>query len=113
MTGKRERKELPRTTGKNVEFTFHVPNAMEVYLAGEFNSWDTRSLPMEKNKEGVWEIMVNLPLGRYEYKIFVDGAWMEDMPCTVMIRGTSFKLILDGGRISNPFGTQNFFFWVK
>jgi len=113
MTGKKERKELPRKTEKIVEFNLHAPNAMEVYLAGEFNSWDTQSLPMKKNKQGVWEIMVNLPLGRYEYKIFVDGAWMEDMSCTVMIGGTSFKLILDGGRISNPFGTQNFLFWLK
>lgn len=113
MTGKKERKELPRKTEKIVAFHLHAPSAMEVYLAGEFNSWETQSLPMEKNKEGVWETMVKLPPGRYEYRMFVDRAWMEDMPCTVMIRGISFELILDVGRVFNPFGTQNFFFWVK
>ena len=33
---------------------------MEVFLAGEFNSWDTGSLLMKKNKEGVWKTSVKL-----------------------------------------------------
>ena len=36
------------TREKVVEFTLHDPNAMGVYLAGEFNSWEAKSLPMEK-----------------------------------------------------------------
>jgi 1,4-alpha-glucan branching enzyme len=31
-----------------VEFIHHDPNAMRVYLAGEFNSWEAKSLPMQK-----------------------------------------------------------------
>lgn len=101
------------TRAKEVDFLFHRPKAMKVFLAGEFNSWEAESLPMQEYQEGLWEAMVNLPPGRYEYKIFVDNAWAEEPPCTVMIRGGCFKLILDGGQIPNSFGTKNYFFWVK
>jgi 1,4-alpha-glucan branching enzyme len=78
---------------KEVEFIFYAPEAKEVFLAGEFNQWDTRSLPMKKEKDGVWKQKIQLTPGRYEYKIFVDGAWFED------IKGEEV--------VSNPFGTQN------
>jgi hypothetical protein len=32
--------------------------------------------------------------GRYEYKLFADNAWIEDLP--------------GGEPVSNPFGAQNF-----
>ena len=98
---------------KDVEFILHSPNAMKVYLAGEFNYWEAESLPMKKKQEGIWEATVKLPPGRYEYKLFVDNAWTEEPPCTVMIGGGCFKMILDGGHVPNRFGTQNYFFWVK
>jgi len=101
------------TREKDVEFVFRSPNAKKVYLAGEFNSWEAESLPMKKYTEDAWEAMVKLPPGRYEYKIFVDDAWTEESPCTVMMGGRSFKMILEGGRIPNPFGTQNYFVLVK
>jgi 1,4-alpha-glucan branching enzyme len=92
-------KELPKKTAKNVEFIFHAPEAMEVFLAGEFNSWDTGSLLMKKNKEGVWKTSVKLAPGRYEYKLFVDGVWVENIP--------------GAEPVPNPFGTQNWVVWVK
>jgi len=69
---KKEAKELPKKTFKNVEFTFLAPEAMEVLLAGTFNSWDTQSLLMKKNKEGVWRIAINLAPGCYEYKFLTE-----------------------------------------
>jgi 1,4-alpha-glucan branching enzyme len=101
------------TREKDVEFVFRSHNAKKVHLAGEFNSWEAESLPMKKYTEGAWEAMVKLPPGRYEYKVFADDAWTEESACTVMIGGRSFKLILEGGRSPNPFGTQNYFVWVK
>jgi len=101
------------TREKDVEFVFRSPNAKKVYLAGEFNSWDAESLPMKNYAEGAWEAMLKLPPGRYEYKMYVDDAWTEESLCTVMMEGRSFKMILEGGRIPNPFGTQNYFVWVK
>jgi 1,4-alpha-glucan branching enzyme len=78
---------------REVDIIFYAPEAKEVFLAGEFNQWDTRSLPMTKDKNGVWKQMIKLTPGHYEYKIFVDGVWFED------IKGSEV--------VSNPFGTQN------
>jgi 1,4-alpha-glucan branching enzyme len=72
---------------------------MEVCLAGEFNCWDIKSLRMRKNKEGVWTATVKLVPGRYEYKLFADSGWVEN--------------IADAELVPNPFGTQNCVIWVK
>ncbi len=96
---KKEAKELPKKTFKNVEFTFLAPEAMEVLLAGAFNSWDTQTLLMKKNKEGVWKIAIDLASGCYEYKFLADGVWVEN------ISGVETA--------PNPFGTRNLVTWVK
>jgi len=92
-TKKRENPDV-----KEVEFSFYAPEAKEVFLAGKFNQWDIRSLPMRKDKEGIWRRMVQLNPGSYEFKFFVDGAWFED---------------LTGAQsVPNPYGTQNYFVGV-
>lgn len=88
-----------RKNGKIKEFRLYAPDAKEAYLAGEFNSWDTRSYPMRKDKKGLWKKRIKLPFGRYEYKFFVDGDWVHDVP--------------DTERTSNPFGTENFIINVQ
>jgi 1,4-alpha-glucan branching enzyme len=93
------KKEAPKKADKNVEFTLHAPEATEVYLTGEFNRWSTKSLPMRKDKDGVWRSKIKLLPGRYEYKLFADGAWIENLP--------------NAQAVSNPFGTQNFVITVK
>ena len=78
--GKSVTKKKEKSIEKTVEFTFNAPDAKGVFLAGEFNHWDTRSLPMKKDKKGVWKMKIKLPPGRYEYKFFVDNAWVEHLP---------------------------------
>ena len=100
MTEKEKKKvKKGKASEKRVEFTFHAPEAREVCLAGEFNSWDTQSLPMKKDRNGVWKTKIKLPSGRYEYKLFADNDWVEDLPGTELV--------------PNPFGTQNLVIWVK
>lgn len=77
---------------RGVKFVFRAMDAREVYLTGEFNNWDTRSLPMKKNG-GEWQTEINLDPGRYEYNFFVDGVWVQDPVCHE--------------RVVNTFGTQN------
>jgi 1,4-alpha-glucan branching enzyme len=88
-----------KKTYKDVEFSFYFPEAMNVYVAGEFNGWDTQSLPMRKDKDGVWRSKIKLLPGRYEYKLLADNTWVENLP--------------DAETVSNPFGTQNFIISVK
>jgi 1,4-alpha-glucan branching enzyme len=93
-------KEKEKKVGKKtVEFTYTAPDAKKVFLAGEFNQWDTQSLPMKKGKDGVWRTKIELAPGRYEYKFFADNAWVEHLP------GVELS--------SNPLGSQNFIHWVK
>jgi 1,4-alpha-glucan branching enzyme len=79
---------------RKVEFNYYAPEANEVFVVGEFNQWNTESLPMKKTKNGIWKAKVALPPGRYEYKLLADGAWVHSLPNVEMI--------------PNPFGTQNF-----
>ncbi|NWG01285.1 MAG: isoamylase early set domain-containing protein [Syntrophaceae bacterium] len=79
---------------KKVDFGLYAPEAREVFLAGDFNQWETQSLPMKRDKQGIWKLKTPLPPGRYEYKFYVDGNWFEGST------GTE--------QVFNPFGTQNF-----
>lgn len=110
--GKEERVEKKAKTGKatktakakkkiekrEVEFLFHAPDANEVCLAGDFNEWDPATIPMKKQKEGLWKTKLRLVPGRYEYKVCADGQWVH------YIRGVE--------RVPNAFGTENFVIWV-
>jgi len=75
-TGSPEKKAV-----RSVEFSYYAPQAKKVCLAGNFNAWDTRSLPMKKEKDGVWRITVRLSPGRHEYKYVMDGTWVQDAHC--------------------------------
>lgn len=92
-------KKEKKVTKKTAEFTFRAPEAKQLCLAGEFNNWDTRSLPMKKDKGGVWKTKIKLPPGRYEYKFYADNVWVEPLP------GVE--------QTSNPLGTKNCIVWVK
>ncbi len=67
------------------EFTFYAPDAKEVYLAGEFNNWNTRSIPMKKNGDGFWKVTIKLSPRPHRYKFFVDGAWAQTDYGTKMV----------------------------
>ncbi len=91
--------KLPEEIPEIIELTFRSPDSGSVFVAGDFNGWDTRSLPMKKDKDGIWKLKVKLPPGRYEYKLFADNAWVEDLP--------------DLDAVSNPFGTRNYVVSVR
>ena len=74
----------PKDENVNVEFVYVAPSARGVALAGSFNNWDPKSLPMKKDRKGRWKTTIKLAPGRYEYKYFADGSWVTDMQCTEM-----------------------------
>lgn len=76
-----------------IKFHYYAPEAREIYLSGDFNQWDPGLTPMKKGKNGVWKAKIKLPPGRYEYKFFRDGQWVQDDP--------------EAERVPNPFGTEN------
>lgn len=50
----------------------------EVQLAGDFNNWMPDRDIKSRMVEGVWEKIVMLPPGTYQYRFIIDGAWQED-----------------------------------
>jgi 1,4-alpha-glucan branching enzyme len=80
---------------KKVGFRFQLisPEAKAVYLAGDFNEWDIKATPMEKDSSGCWQAEVDLAPGVYEYRYYVDGAWQDDPEAP--------------SSVPNPFGSRN------
>jgi len=54
------------------------PQAESVTIAGDFNGWDSQSLPLRRADNGLWTITIPLKPGRYEYMYQVDGKWITD-----------------------------------
>jgi len=62
-----------------VVFVTLYPRAKLVQIAGDFNNWQPEKTPMEKvGDSGVWQKEMNLPAGRYRYRLVVDGQWQQD-----------------------------------
>lgn len=61
---------------------FCQPHAMgrELYVAGEFNGWSsTRDRFLFDERTKTWQTTVQMPPGRYLYRLVVDGLWQTDM----------------------------------
>jgi len=63
---------------KEVVFEYVNDAAGQVYLAGTFNDWSPDGLALERGEDGIFRTTVELAPGQYEYKLVVDGTWMED-----------------------------------
>ena len=88
-----ETKPKKKIKRRRVRFTLEVPKAKESILMGDFNNWNAKAHPMNRSERGVWEKIVILAPGRYEYKFLVDGQWLNDPK--------------NGDFCRNSFGTQN------
>jgi 1,4-alpha-glucan branching enzyme len=88
-----------REIKKKVNLNLLAPDAKSVFLAGDFNDWDTTDQPMKKNKNGVWKASLDLVSGIYQYRFFVDGSWQNDPDCSRLVE--------------NQFGTFNCVIEVK
>jgi len=78
---------------RRITFTFEEASAGQVILTGDFNQWDIEKHPMRKRPDGMWEKIVMMPPGRFEYKFKVDGQWRCD-PANL-------------NRCKNAFGSHN------
>ena len=81
----------PEPTADGIVFRYRAPSARMVQLAGSWsdNSWlqgrewtrDTRvGLMADADGDGVWELRLQLPPGRYEYAFWIDGVFWEADP---------------------------------
>ena len=68
-----------------MRFQLSAPEASEVFLAGDFNSWDASDQPLKKDENGVWQTRLSLDLGKYEYLFVVDGIFQLDTHNTLAV----------------------------
>ena len=94
-------KAKKKKTVPSTEFTLYVPGANEVFLAGDFNAWQTASKDyrLRKFKGDIWKKKVKLKPGTYEYQFIVDGNWWCDPA--------------NENRSASPYGTENSIIIVK
>ena len=78
---------------RRVEFRLDRPKAQEVRLVGDFNGWDLKAHPMRKNGDGAWVKTIMVFPGRYEYRFYADGQWLNDPN--------------NPSKFENCFGTEN------
>ena len=52
-----------RETNSGIEFSYEAPNAQKVYLAGDFNEWNTTETPLVKDENGIWKTIHKLSPG--------------------------------------------------
>ena len=83
-----------------VVFVTLYPRAENVQVAGDFNNWQPELTQMQKvGESGVWQKELKLPIGRYRYRLVVDGQWQQD-PYNEQTE-------------LNPFGEYNSVFEIK
>jgi len=84
-----DRLDPPEPTKNGILFRYKAPAARQVNVAGEFNNWlgtanggrlDPNIDSMrDLDGDGIWQITLPLPPGRYQYKFVVDQVdWQED-----------------------------------
>lgn len=65
--------------GYNRRIEYYNPEAKEVKITGSFNNWDMSNNRLQKNGNGIWEIVLDdVPAGRYFYKLIVDNHFIVD-----------------------------------
>lgn len=73
---------------EEVLFSFYAPDAKKVYVVADFNDWKVGQTPLQHaDSSGVWQRLVPLRKGKYEYKFIVDGKWMTDPGNPKIARG--------------------------
>ncbi len=84
-----DRLDPPKPGPNGITFRYAAPAARQVNLAGEFNNWlgtasGNRLDPnidamKDLDGDGIWEITLPLPPGRYQYKFVIDQVdWQSD-----------------------------------
>jgi len=62
-----------------IAFVTLYPRASSVQIAGDFNNWQPIKTPLQKvGDSGVWQTKIKLPVGKYRYRLVVDGQWQQD-----------------------------------
>jgi len=66
-------------SSRGVRFAHPGSAASRIFVAGDFNAWSATRTPLTFDERlGAHETVVELPPGRYRYRLVIDGRWMAD-----------------------------------
>ncbi|NQU62966.1 MAG: hypothetical protein HQ517_01585 [SAR324 cluster bacterium] len=83
-----------------VVFVSLYPRAEKVQIAGDFNNWQPEKTELKKiGSTGAWHTKLQIPGGKYQYRLVVDGKWQQDP--------------YNDNKVINPFGGFNSVLEVK
>ncbi|MCZ6836635.1 MAG: isoamylase early set domain-containing protein [Planctomycetota bacterium] len=68
-----------KLTSRGMIFTQPASSGRKISVAGDFNGWSP-GVTMLKLREdsGVFQALVDMPPGKYQYRIVIDGKWQAD-----------------------------------
>jgi chromosome partitioning protein len=70
---------LKQPAQRGIVFTLKAPEDAMVQIAGDFNNWVPEGLHLTRSMaRPVWQKLIPLKPGTYEYKYVIDGRWMPD-----------------------------------
>lgn len=78
MSRKQTHKSKKMSRQQSIRLEFASTEAREVCVAGSFNDWQPAASPMIAVGNGRWLKELALLPGRYEYRLVVDGQWIDD-----------------------------------
>lgn len=84
----RERR-MPRTSGRVV-----LPGTIQGALGGKDWDPDGELTQMKETSPGIYELVVELPAGNYEYKVARNGSWDENYGVGFVPGGGNFHLVV-------------------
>jgi 1,4-alpha-glucan branching enzyme len=61
-----------------IRFEWPAEKAREVFLVGDFNRWDEKSHRLQKSAKNRYQIELEIPPGKYQFKFLIDGIWYND-----------------------------------
>ncbi len=85
---------------KPIEFSSYAPRAQSVFVAGTFNDWNPKTIPLHREMDGHWKTTLPLTPGHHEFKFIVDGEWCCEPGCEHQYQGYPKCC-------ANDFGTMN------
>src|ERR1051325_7645352 len=70
----------PQIATNGVIFRYLDPQACSVSVHGDFNQWSINSHLLERDKNGIWSLIVPLKPGAYQYQFNVNGIYWKHDP---------------------------------
>ncbi len=68
-----------RPTARGVLFVLPLALGERVFVAGDFNGWQSARHEMRRNPErGVYELEIPMSPGEHQYRLVIDGRWAVD-----------------------------------